>query len=241
MIPLMIFFLFKRITASNRLSFGGALCALSSSYLIWPIIEVRPQQFGLMIILLLLIQLIDYFTKRKTKNLIISSILILSLSVIHTLTFLYVLPLIWVLSVYFFVTEKGEKSRPLFYVFPLLVWIVGLILNNSFVYVIHDIRWGLKESLLSGLPTIFLEIIELPFGLKIFFPFLLISIVTLIAFYLVTFVLNKKMDLTAKSYFNLSDFIRFHFRSSVVIAFVISVILITVFTFSDLSQLLIWY
>ena len=161
------FFFFLKFSKSYRLSLGAAFLAFFSSFFIWPTIEVRPQQAGFLIALAVLWLFKDFEENRKPSSLAVCSILTVSLSAIHVLSFYYILPMLVALTVYFIMKNNGLHYA--YFFVPVLAWVAGIILNNSFFYIIYDLQWALRYSV-PALPAVFTEIILLPYGIKLFVP-----------------------------------------------------------------------
>lgn len=189
-IPVMVFLLFRQLTKSFRLSFGTAFISLLSSYFIWPVVEVRPQLFGFLILLFIFFQLSRFFQEKRAGALIVSCLAVVSLPFIHFLPFIYILPVLVVLITYFYVKSK----KVVFSSFYLLVaWFVGLVLHNSFSLVILDLQWVLRTTLIKGAPHFFTEVIPFPFGFKVFAPLLFFGIAAIfLGFFVAVFLREKK-------------------------------------------------
>ncbi|GEM_PF-3870161 len=148
-VTIMVFL--KKATKSTKLSIGGAACALYSAYLIWPIIEVRPQQIGFLIFVFAAMLLFDALKEFNKKALILSLFLIVSSSLLHVLSHLFVLPLL-LLTIGYAIISKRDFGAWAFLACCLLIltWFVSIFFSFSFFDSVFDFHFVLKRLLLQA-------------------------------------------------------------------------------------------
>jgi len=146
--PLIIYLIYRKHLASREEAVFSVLFIFSTSYLIWPMIESRPQQAGMLLVLLGGVLYHTYLIKGKYLSAVI--VICLFTFFFHILSFLILMGLI--LLLWWFSYLEGKTSIRTT-IWPFVVLIFGLLVFITPIPIYSGmyggIKWTLRHSTLS--------------------------------------------------------------------------------------------
>lgn len=150
LISLAAYLLFKVVTKKEKISIGSAMLAFFSSYFLWPIVEVRPHQIGVVFLLFSIILAIKFFQTGKARYFAGLALMLSVFSFMHILSYLIFLGVFLSITGYFFLIANAKKwligaAATLF-----SLWFLFFFANMAFLNLSDDIRWLFSITIFKG-------------------------------------------------------------------------------------------
>lgn len=137
--PLFLYFVYREAGIPREITVFSCLIILSTSYFLWPMIESRPQQFG---ILLLLVGALLYHSYLNNKRFLGLVILVVSFTFLfHILTFLVLISMVIMLWWLRYIEKRTELKEA---IWPGILFGTGLLVFFSPLPLYSSMNGGVK-------------------------------------------------------------------------------------------------
>ena len=161
-LPLCIYFFYKKTTKNAIYSFLSCILLFSTSYFIWPMIEGRPQQLGMFFVFVASWLFYKYLNNEKY---LLPFLVLYSITFFyHILSFLILSGAIFLFGYWKYINKKINIKK---LIFPAVYFIACCLIffNGWFFYRAMNggVRYLFKNSKLASLPAWSIIFIVLPF------------------------------------------------------------------------------
>jgi hypothetical protein len=138
---------FAKLPGSGK----AVLLLMTTSYFLWPAIEGRPQQAGM---LLLFASVLLFWSSLKDKRFLVGFLAVFLISfVYHLLTFMLVAATVFIIWWWEYVNERAGLKDALGPGAVVLVCLLSLVPGLLYEHMVGGIIWTLERSVLSPLAT----------------------------------------------------------------------------------------
>lgn len=162
--------LFGYDRCASRMPGSGmaVLLLLTTSYFLWPIIEGRPQQLGM---LLLFASVLLYWNSLKDRRFLAPFVAVFLLSfAYHLLTFMLVATTVSIIWWWEYVNKRADLKAAALPGSVILLCLLSLVPGLTYEHMVGGIMWALNRSVLSPLATPWMIVLT---GLAPFFVLVL--------------------------------------------------------------------
>lgn len=168
------YFLYKFETKNKIYSFICSIVILTSSYFLWPMIEGRPQQIGMILFFISAVSFYKYLSENKNKYYFIFLISYFLVFIFHSLSFFLLSSCIILLLVWNYLDGIKKSLINLIIFIVLLCFFILLFFQDWFIY--SNMKNALYYSLLSNYPVCLLNLLYIKVFVSVIFLLVFLSI-----------------------------------------------------------------
>jgi len=174
---LVLYFIYRKIGASLEDAILSSVFVLGTSYFLWPMIEARPQQLGMLLVLTG--GSLYYLYMKKGEHLVPFLVICLLTFIFHILSFIVLGTLVLLMWWSYYLQDKGQMKKV---IWPAMMLIAGMLIFISPFPLYSSMNGGVKWMLANS---------HIDFILKDYVIPLILSITVIISV-LLTYYMKKK-------------------------------------------------
>ena len=209
-----IFLIINRVTKNISASYLATIFLLSTNYLIYPLIEGRPQQIGMLFVVLVIYYF--WFIYNETNDYfkqIFLFVLLTALYYFHMISFLITIAICICLSAIIYLNNKKEKLSNIISLLSYGLFMIILFGFEAFPYseVSQNVKYSFNQS-----SSLFLTTLNMAYPLPLILAYLITALVLIICIILLKNKAKKIMNLVP-NFINKNKFYFFIFLTYIIL------------------------